>query len=206
MTSSNVSLSTRSDCFGRPLAAVNWQVGGRERETLLALALEIDAYLALNRIGRVAISAALRQPGDAWKSGLRDNQHHVGTARMAASERHGVVDSNGKIFRLANLYVSGGAVIADRFARESHPHNDSLGFRLAAHLATRREPCQLRVASVTLIHSTDVQALTWEGDADGGIRPFKAQYGLLWGQTIGSIGGPEAAQCVVAEMPMAGME
>lgn len=135
MTCSSVSLSSRSDAFGRPLAAVNWQVGERERETLLALALEIDAYLALNRIGRVVTSDALRQPGDAWKSGLRDNQHHVGTARMAASERHGVVDANGKVFGIANLYVSGGAVMPTGSHANPTLTMTALGFRLAAHLA-----------------------------------------------------------------------
>jgi choline dehydrogenase-like flavoprotein len=147
MTSSSVSLSSRSDCFGRPLAAVNWQVGERERETLLALALEIDAYLALNRIGRVVISSALRQPGDAWESGIRDNQHHVGTARMAASERHGVVDPNGKVFGLANLYVSGGAAMPTGSHANPTLTMTALGFRLAAHLARRRESCQLQEAS-----------------------------------------------------------
>jgi choline dehydrogenase-like flavoprotein len=135
MTSSSVSLSSRFDVFGRPLAAVDWQVGERERQTLLALALEIDAYLGLNRIGRVVITAALRQPGDAWKSTLYDNQHHVGTARMAVSERDGVVDSNGKVFGLANLYVCGGAMMPTGSYANPTLTMTALGFRLAAHLA-----------------------------------------------------------------------
>lgn len=142
MTCSSVSLSSRMDSFGRPLAAVNWQVGERERETLLALGLEIDSYLALNRIGRVDIPASLRESGDEWKYGLHDNQHHVGTARMAASERQGVVDPNGKIFGLSNLYVSGGAVMPTGSYANPTLTMTALGFRLAAHLTRRRETRQ----------------------------------------------------------------
>lgn len=135
MTSSSVSLSSRLDAFGRPLASVDWQVGERERETLLALSTEIDTYLRLNRIGRVVGTAALAESGDAWKSGVGDNQHHVGTARMATSEGQGVVDSNCKDFGLSNLFLCGGAVMPTGSHANPTLTMTALGFRLAAHLA-----------------------------------------------------------------------
>ena len=134
-TSSAVSLSSRTDIFGRPLASVNWQVGERERETLLALAEEVNAYLSQNRIGRVIVSEALRDLGDAWKEYVRDNQHHVGTARMAGSARDGVVDSDCKVFGLANLYLCGGAVMPTGSHANPTLTMTALGFRLASHLA-----------------------------------------------------------------------
>ncbi len=134
MTSSSVSLSSRLDVFGRPLAAVDWQVGDREYETFLALAREVDAYLMSNRIGRVRISTSLRDPGTAWKADVLDMQHHVGTARMASLEKDGVVDPHGKVFGLANLYVSGGAIMPTGSHANPTLTMAALGFRLAAHL------------------------------------------------------------------------
>ena len=138
MTPSSVSLSPRSDVFGRPLAAVDWRVGERERETLLTLAGEIDTYLRLNRIGRVRTSVDLEDPSGDWKSDLLDNQYHVGTARMACSDRKGVVDANGHVFGLGNLYVSGGAVMPTGSHANPTLTMTALGFRLAAHLARAR--------------------------------------------------------------------
>lgn len=135
MTPSSVSLSDRSDCLGRPLAAVNWQVGDRERETLLALAHEIDAYLRSNGIGRVQISESLKQSDDRWKSGVLDNQHHVGTARMSDSEHRGVVDPNCRLFGLPNLYVCGGAVMPTGSHANPTLTMTALAFRLASRLA-----------------------------------------------------------------------
>jgi len=134
-TNSSVSLSSRVDRFGRPLAAVNWEVGERERETLFALAVEIDAYLRTNRLGRVVTNDVVTRPGDDWRAGVTDNQHHVGTARMAESDQSGVVDPNGKVFGLTNLYVSGGAVMPTGSHANPTLTMTALGFRLAAHLA-----------------------------------------------------------------------
>ncbi|WP_412093770.1 GMC family oxidoreductase [Mycolicibacterium iranicum] len=140
-TSSSVTLSSRRDSFGRPFAAVSWLVGEFERRTLESLAQEVDSYLRRNEIGRVVISESLRAPGDAWKSAIRDNQHHVGTARMAPSERNGVVDPDGKVHGLQNVYLSGGAVMPTGSHANPTLTMTALGFRLAAHLArTGRAP------------------------------------------------------------------
>jgi len=134
LTTSSVSLSSRLDPFGRPLAAVNWQVGERERETLLSLALKIDDYLQLNRLAKVEVSTDMQRSGEGWKTSITDNQHHVGTARMAASDRTGVVDPHGRVWGLSNLFVSGGAVMPTGSHANPTLTMTALGFRLAAHL------------------------------------------------------------------------
>ena len=67
--------------------------------------------------------------------GLRDEYHHMGTARMAASPQAGVVDVNCKFFHLANLYLCGGAVMPTGSHANPTLTMTALGFRLAAHLA-----------------------------------------------------------------------
>ncbi|MEO1531665.1 MAG: GMC family oxidoreductase, partial [Pseudomonadota bacterium] len=36
--------------------------------------------------------------------------HHIGTTRMAASPREGVVDADARVHEVANLYVAGSAI------------------------------------------------------------------------------------------------
>jgi choline dehydrogenase-like flavoprotein len=133
-TTSNVSLSSRRDSLGRPLAAVDWTVGELERRTLLGLAREVDSYFQRNRIAQLQISESLQEPGTRWQREVNDNQHHMGTARMAATECAGVVDRNGKVFGLANLYVSGGAVMPTGSYANPTLTMVALGFRLASYL------------------------------------------------------------------------
>jgi choline dehydrogenase-like flavoprotein len=62
--------------------------------------------------------------------------HHIGTTRMAATPRQGVVDTNCALFELRNLYVASSAV----FPTGSHANPTltivALSIRLAKHLRT----------------------------------------------------------------------
>jgi choline dehydrogenase-like flavoprotein len=63
--------------------------------------------------------------------------HHMGTARMAATERTGVVDENCSVFGAPNLYIASSAV----FPTSSHANPTltivALAVRLAAHLKSQ---------------------------------------------------------------------
>jgi choline dehydrogenase-like flavoprotein len=62
--------------------------------------------------------------------------HHIGTMRMAASAREGIVDRNCAVFELPNLYIASSAV----FCSGSHANPTltivALALRLATHLKT----------------------------------------------------------------------
>ncbi len=67
--------------------------------------------------------------------------HHLGTTRMSANPRSGVVDSDCKVHSISNLYVSGGSV----FPTSGHANPTltilALTLRLADHLVLRfRQP------------------------------------------------------------------
>jgi choline dehydrogenase-like flavoprotein len=66
--------------------------------------------------------------------------HHLGTTRMAANARAGVVDTNCAVFDLPNLYVASSAV----FPTGGHANPTlaivALAVRLARHLRSRLEP------------------------------------------------------------------
>ena len=46
----------------------------------------------------------------AWPDHLRDQFHHIGTARMNDSPRQGVVDQNCRVHGIDNLYIGSSAV------------------------------------------------------------------------------------------------
>ena len=147
-TASCVTLSDRLDPHGRPLASVKWTVGDFERRALVNLGSEVDSYLRRNGVGRVVMSETLRDASDAWQAGLGDNQHHVGTARMAKSVTDGVVDSNCKYFGLNNLFLCGGAVMPTGSHANPTLTMTALGFRLAAHLGKERNVLRLQDGAV----------------------------------------------------------
>lgn len=62
--------------------------------------------------------------------------HHIGTARMAATERAGVVDANCAVFGLPNLYVASSAVFPTGSYANPTLTIVALAVRLAAHLKT----------------------------------------------------------------------
>ncbi|MFU0504620.1 GMC family oxidoreductase [Pseudaminobacter sp. NGMCC 1.201702] len=106
---SRISLSSRSDRFGVPLAKVDWQINDAERQTLVRIA-ELSRA-ALMKAGLPAPTletwARERRPQDIV---IIDMAHTLGTTRMSADAKTGVVDQNCKVHGVHNLYVAGGSV------------------------------------------------------------------------------------------------
>ena len=124
---SRVVLGSRRDRHGRRLARVEWTISDTDRRTVSAMTAQSGAALAT--IGyRV-------EPIAAEELGWRDSQHHAGTARMADSPRHGVVDAEGLVFGLQNLWVTGGAVMPTSSYGNPTLTMMALAFRLSRHLS-----------------------------------------------------------------------
>jgi len=61
--------------------------------------------------------------------------HLVGGARMAADERHGVVDRNCRSFAVPNLYITDGSVLPTQGSANPALTIMAVAARAAAHLA-----------------------------------------------------------------------
>ena len=134
---SRISLSSRRDRFGVPLAKADWRINGRERQTLLRIAeLSRDA-LASAALPTPELEdwAVERRPQDIV---IIDMAHTLGTTRMSVSPKTGAVDENCKVHGLPNLYIAGGSVFPT--SGHANPTLMILAFaiRLADHLS-----CQL---------------------------------------------------------------
>jgi choline dehydrogenase-like flavoprotein len=168
-TASSVRLSrTGRDPFGLPLAEVDWVLADSERRSVLALATEVGRFLAERGFGRLDVAPELGADGAAgadWPALFHDNQHHAGTARMAGSERDGVVDTDGRVFGLPNLYVGGGAVFPSGSFANPTLTMVAQAFRLGAHLRAELAATRVAVppAAIDLAPATPSTAAAVEG-------------------------------------------
>lgn len=131
---SRVTLAAGRDRFGVPLPRVELRYGELERRSVARgvrlLALELGrAGLGRMALGPGATGAWPPPPGIAVVTGY----HHMGTTRMHADPRHGVVDETGRVHGVRNLYVAGASVFP---GYEGYPTLllVALALRLAAHL------------------------------------------------------------------------
>jgi glucose dehydrogenase len=96
--------------------------------------IETDHRRRLDALGRRMLRKASGYIADNAASPPGSSIHYVGTCRMAAEPKDGVVDKNLKYFKSKNLYVCDGSVIP--VLSEKHPTLTimALAHRLAEHL------------------------------------------------------------------------
>ncbi|HWH93958.1 MAG TPA: GMC family oxidoreductase, partial [Baekduia sp.] len=101
---SRVTLSTRRDPLGVPQSRLDWRVGEADTASIVQWLEHLDAELQTSGLGRVVM------PKPGWERGIIGGPHHLGTTRMAADARHGVVDADCRVHSLENLHVAGSSV------------------------------------------------------------------------------------------------
>jgi choline dehydrogenase-like flavoprotein len=135
---SRVTLDTEKDELGVPRAQLNWAFTSMEKKTLLKIYEVLAAQAGKNDIGRVRLKEELRNWSDpAMPASTSGGWHHMGTTRMSADPRQGVVDANCKLHSLANLYVAGSACFPNGAAVNPTLTIVALSIRLADHLKTQ---------------------------------------------------------------------
>ena len=72
-----------------------------------------------------------------WPNSLEGGKHHMGTTRMHADPKQGVVDPDCRIHGLANLYVAGSSVFPTVGYANPTFTVVALALRLADHLKVR---------------------------------------------------------------------
>ncbi|MEP7242610.1 MAG: GMC family oxidoreductase, partial [Gammaproteobacteria bacterium] len=99
---SRVSLSTERDALGMPRISLHWRID----ESVPATIRRMQTLLA-HEVERTGIGRLEAGEGD---PAYTDASHHMGTTRMSLDPREGVVDTNGKVHGVANLFVAGSSV------------------------------------------------------------------------------------------------
>ncbi|MGH9324440.1 MAG: GMC oxidoreductase [Vicinamibacteria bacterium] len=126
---SRVSLSPERDRLGMNKLVLEWRLGPEVTRSVLRLQELLRERLKEAGIGELDLSA------DAIR--FTDASHHLGTTRMAASPRTGVVDADGRVHGIPNLFMAGGSVFPS--AGHANPTLTivALSLRLAEHLRVR---------------------------------------------------------------------
>jgi choline dehydrogenase-like flavoprotein len=129
---SRVRLGRDTDALGMPRLIAEWRPTPFDMHTirtaLAALATEI---------GQSGEAELTYNPDDVEYAALRDGAyggHHIGTARMSSSPRNGVVDENGAVHGMKNLFIAGSAVFPTSSQANPTLTIVALTLRLAAHL------------------------------------------------------------------------
>src|SRR5690606_20978211 len=105
---SRVALDARRDALGQRRVRVDWQLTALDRRTH-----RFAGQLFGDRLATACGSSF--QPDD-WVSNpgiapvVHGTAHHIGTTRMAANPRDGVVDADCRVHGIDNLYVAGSSV------------------------------------------------------------------------------------------------
>ncbi|MFZ4406571.1 MAG: GMC oxidoreductase [Paracraurococcus sp.] len=140
---SRISLLPETDAHGMPRLRIDWR----------ATRLDYDSMAQSMRVLRAAFAAS--GTGDLQfeeermvqetRAAMPVGGHHIGTARMAASARDGVVDADCRVHGLANLHVAGAAVFPTCGHASPTLTVVALAVRLADHL--KRDLVQSHIAA-----------------------------------------------------------
>lgn len=123
---SRVTISPECDSLGMPRLVVDWRATAQDIDSVIATHRLLAAHLKASGTGVLEVDE------DAIREGYNAaGGHHIGTTRMADSPERGVVDRDGRVFGMDNLFVAGAAA----FPTCSHANPTLTLVALAARLA-----------------------------------------------------------------------
>jgi choline dehydrogenase-like flavoprotein len=129
---SRVVLSRERDRLGSRRADLDWRVSPVDKRVAARSYTILDRALRTAGTGRIVDSRL--DDGPDWPVDLRGARHHMGTTRMHTDPKRGVVDGNGRVHGVANLYVTGSSVFPTSGSANPTLTIVALALRLADHL------------------------------------------------------------------------
>lgn len=130
---SRVVLGERLDPLGRPRAAVDWRLDERDELNLRTGHRLFARAVAEAGLGQVEVD----EPFEVLRERIDGCAHHMGTTRMHRDPRRGVVDPDGKVHGVHNLYAAGSSVFPSGGGSNPTLTLVALALRLARHLDAR---------------------------------------------------------------------
>lgn len=113
---SRVLLSEDRDPLGVPRVRLDWRTCELDVHSVRGLVSVLDSELRRLRLGRVEAADWLMDGSSEWRTDPLVSMHpiggyhHMGTTRMSDSPRSGVVDRDGRVHGIGNLYVAGSSL------------------------------------------------------------------------------------------------
>ncbi len=105
---SRVTLTDERDELGMPTVQLDWQLSRSDRHSIRRSMEIVAAEIGRAGLGRVKI--LFEEEGSSWPPDLAGGFHHMGTTRMSDDPEEGVVDLDGRVHGMTNLYIAGSSV------------------------------------------------------------------------------------------------
>jgi choline dehydrogenase-like flavoprotein len=130
---SRVVLGSRRDRYGQPVARLDWRLTEEERRSIRKTQDVLSAALERAGVGVIEQRYGEVDPAPLIGGGF----HHLGTTRMHPDPLQGVVDTDGRVHGVANLFVAGSSVFPTAGFANPTLTLVALTLRLARHIARR---------------------------------------------------------------------
>ncbi|MBI1212598.1 MAG: FAD-dependent oxidoreductase [Alphaproteobacteria bacterium] len=136
---SRVRLTERTDAFGQPRLAIDLHFTETDAASIVRTHELMDERLRAAGIAHLEYNVRSYERTAAVSAQASDGFHQIGLARMSASPRDGVVDTNARVHGTANLYLAGSAIFPSSGQANPTLTAVALAARLAAHLKTAQQ-------------------------------------------------------------------
>ena len=107
---SYIALTDERDALDMPRIKMHWKLNELDKKTVKQASLVIAEELGRLGVGRLNISDWVMQDDAEFPSTTWGGCHQIGTTRMSASAKDGVVDKNCQVHGIDNLYIAGSSV------------------------------------------------------------------------------------------------
>ncbi|WP_081997258.1 FAD-dependent oxidoreductase [Sphingopyxis fribergensis] len=110
---SRITLGSEIDALGVRRVNLDWRLSDLDKRSVTGLVRALDEEISRLEIGRVEAADWLAEDGPNWQtdplisSHPIGGYHHIGTTRMSYTPRTGVVDADGRVHGVSNLYIVG---------------------------------------------------------------------------------------------------
>jgi len=129
---SRVVLNDRKDRFDMPRLDVQWQLNARDRDGYYRLMEVLRHEFSKYQLGELITHDQVDATG--WPLAMTGGKHHIGTTRMHADHREGVVNSDCRVHGVSNLFIAGSSVFPTGGYANPTLTIAALAIRLADHL------------------------------------------------------------------------
>ena len=126
-----LTLTDQRDPLGMPRLELNMTIATEDFDRYRRTLVELGRQLLAANAGMIKLSYSTREE---WLSAMDWGNHHLGTTRMSADPKTGVVDADCMVHGVANLYVAGSSVFPTYSASNPTLNFLALTLRLGDHL------------------------------------------------------------------------
>jgi choline dehydrogenase-like flavoprotein len=130
---SRIFLIEEKDALDRNRVCLDWRLSSMDISSIRHSQEILDEELQRSGLGRLQIDLSQGEP----PMGLQGGWHHMGTTRMQVNPKKGVVDENGKVHGISNLFIAGPSVFPTCGYANPVLTIVALAIRLADHIKSK---------------------------------------------------------------------